>query len=252
MKRLTLRDVDLSWERQYLRRSNWGSFPDILIHSSESAAKRHSLYSDAKAGDVIAAEGLVEDLISPQMIFALKEQIGTRNPFLVPVHALEAEGMNVIPRVFAKALARFLSLDVYSGIIQINRVSHTSASGNHRLAFPAVFDGSVISESFVMVDDFVGQGGTLANLKGFIENSGGMVIAATTLTGRADSAKLNLEKDTLTNLRSKHGKHLEEWWIDTFGFGLEKLTESEARYLRRIDDTDSISARLVAARGAGN
>ena len=36
-----------------------------------------------------------------------------------------------------------------------------------------------------MVDDFVGMGGTLANLRGYIETHGGTVLAAIALTGKA-------------------------------------------------------------------
>lgn len=100
--------------------------------------------------------------------------VGSLRPFLLPVHALETEGMNVIPRVFARALSRMLDLPVASGVIQINRVTHTGATGYHRLAFPAIFEGKVVSGSYLLVDDFIGQGGTLANLRGFVEAHGGL------------------------------------------------------------------------------
>ena len=63
-----------------------------------------------------------------------------------------------------------------------------------------------------MVDDFVGQGGTLANLRGWIEAHGGTVIGAVGLTGKHYSAKLNPSKEQLHELRQKHGRNLEEWW----------------------------------------
>jgi adenine/guanine phosphoribosyltransferase-like PRPP-binding protein len=44
------------------------------------------------------------------------------------------------------------------------------------------------------VDDFVGQGGTLANLIGFIKSLGGHVVGATALTGKPYSAKLAPEE----------------------------------------------------------
>ena len=85
-------------------------------------------------------------------------------------------------------------------------------------------------------------------IKGFLESRGAQVIGATTLTGKAYSAKLKLSTDTLLTLREKHGNELEQWWIDTFGYGFERLTESEARYLARADDAHSIAARIIAAR----
>ena len=52
---------------------------------------------------------------------------------------------------------------------------------------------------------------------------------ASTLTGKPYSAKLSLEQATLIALRDKHGDKLESWWKETFGYGFEFLTESEAR-----------------------
>ena len=175
---------------------------------------------------------------------------GTLQPFLLPVHALETEGMNVIPRVFARALSHLLDLPVFSGIIQINRVTHTGASGYHRLAFPAIFGGEVAAARYLLVDDFIGQGGTLANLRGFVEANGGTVVGATALTGKSYSAKLRPDELTLVELRKKHGEQLEKWWVTTFGYGFERLTQSEARYLTRVDDANAIPERLTLARRA--
>jgi hypothetical protein len=43
--------VDLGEVREYLRRTNWHSFPDVVILADVPAAKRHPLFSAAKAGD---------------------------------------------------------------------------------------------------------------------------------------------------------------------------------------------------------
>jgi hypoxanthine-guanine phosphoribosyltransferase len=112
--------------------------------------------------------------------------------------------------------------------------------------FPDVIVHAKEPEYF-LVDDFIGQGGTLANLRGFVESQGAKVIGATALTGKGYSAKLNLSEETLRGLKGKQGIELEQWWIATFGYGFERLTESEARYLTRADDAHSISARVVAA-----
>jgi hypothetical protein len=72
------------------------------------------------------------------------------------------------------------------------------------------------------------------------------VALATTLTGDAYSAKLSLSTQTLA-LRAKH-EQLEDWFRKTFGYGFEQLTESEARYLTRAEDADTIRNRIAAAR----
>ena len=97
------------------------------------------------------------------------------------------------------------------------------------------------------MDDFVGQGGTLANLRGLIVAGGANVSGAITLTGKAYSAKMALDPDTLQQLRKKHGPELEIWWQEAFGYGFDLLTESEARYLVRAEDPDTIRMRILEA-----
>jgi len=127
-------------------------------------------------------------------------------------------------------------------------VNHTGASGWERMVRPALFDGAVVPErDYVLVDDFVGQGGTLANLRGYMVHGGARVLGAVTLTGRADSATLALQPDTLAALREKHGEQIETWWQGIFGYRFDCLTESEARYLLRVENADTIRARIFAA-----
>jgi hypothetical protein len=97
----------------------------------------------------------------------------------------------------------------------------------------------------LVVDDFVGQGGTLANLKGHIESNGGVVIGATALTGKPFSAVLSPTQEQLTALREKHGQNLETWWHERVGYGFDCLTQSEARYLEHSPDVDTIRSRLI-------
>ena len=127
--------------KAHLRRSDWRLFPDVVIHAEESAVKKHALYPAAKGGEVAAAERLLLERISLNAIVTLCEIIGREPVRLLPVHALEAEGLNVIPRVMAQTIGRMLALPVETGILQINQVRHTGASGYHRLASPALFAG---------------------------------------------------------------------------------------------------------------
>lgn len=232
-------------------RTPWNDFPAALIHAPESVVKQHPDYAAAKAGDVAAAVRLVADTLDESAVARLRELAGNAVPRLVGVHAVEGQSVNVIPVALAATLAQHLAWPVETGIIQINRAGHTGADGYHRLATPALFGGKVDSgASYVLVDDFLGQGGTLANLRGHIEDSGGSVVAATVLTGKPYSATLKASSTTLEKLREKHGK-LEDWWRQRYGYGFELLTESEARYLERSPDADAIRARLLAASPAG-
>jgi hypothetical protein len=174
--------------------------------------------------------------------------LDARRAELVSVHALETEGVNEIPAALAKLLSVWLGLPSNESVVQSNTVGHTGASGYHRLANQALFFGAVLPEQhYLIVDDFVGQGGTLANLIGFIKSQGGHVVGATALTGKPYSAKLAPDEKQIQALRDKYGQEFEEWWRQRFGFGFTELTRSEARYLENSPDAHTVRDRLVAA-----
>lgn len=234
-------------------RTNWGSFPDVVIHAEESAVKKHPAYASAKAGDSDAAFALVSDTLATQAVAAVLEIASGRQPLLASAHAFERTGVNAIPEALADELAKRTGFPVDTSIVQVNVVGHTGADGYTRLSRQALFDGEVATgRDYLLVDDFIGQGGTLANLKGFIETHGGRVIGATVLTGKPYSAKLSPTDEQLASLRAKHGQALEIWWRQRFGHGFDCLTQSEARYLERSPDADTIRDRLVAAEQAGD
>jgi len=161
---------------------------------------------------------------------------------------MREKGVNAIPEAMAEVLGSCLSWNVEHQVVQTNIVSHTKADGFSRLAKQAAFEGDVESgHSYLLVDDFIGQGGTLANLRGWIIKRGGRVVGATVLTGKHYSAKLALEKTQIHELENIHGQKLRQWWINRFGFDYDCLTSSEARYLIRTPSADRIRNRIVAA-----
>ena len=231
-------------------------FPDVVIHAEELNVKRHEHYQAAKAGNIGAAERLVAACENIDCVDRIAALFGGRAVEIVPVHALESTGVNEIPAALAaslvKRLAHQMELRVSGTITQLNSVGHTGASGYQRLAHQARFDGNVTSGwCYFLVDDFVGQGGTLANLIGFIHSRGGQVVGATVLTGKPHSAKLAPDEMLIQALRNRHGNQFEEWWQDRFGFDFSRLTRSEARYLEKSPDADTIRDRLAAAGFAG-
>jgi len=230
-------------------RTLWGSFPDVLIHANESAVKQHPAYKAAKEGDGTAAMALIRDTMNTNCNRELVQRLTGEAPTLVSAHAYERNAVNAIPEVFADLLGQALHWPVDHGIYQANVVFHTGADGFSRLARQARFDGTVIPGcDYVLVDDFIGMGGTLANMKGYIESQGGRVLAAVCLTGKPHSAKLALSPERLSELRGIHGTELENWWIEQFAHAFDALTESEARYLARTEGPDTIRSRIAAAK----
>ena len=73
---------------------------------------------------------------------------------------------------------------------------------------------------------------------------------AIALTGMGYSAKIALTDEQLSRLRKRFGS-LKPWWRDTFGYGFEGFTQSEARFvlnLRGQPTADALRARVDAAR----
>ena len=163
-------------------------FPDVVIHQPHASpirASQHPDFAAAKAGDPEAAARFVDDLIEPAKLEQLRTLIGHRQPTVVAVHAEEASGRNAIPERYAYVLARDLGLNLDEDIVQANRPQRTGQRGEYRLSVRAEFDGPVQSgQYYLIVDDNVTQGGTLADLRAYIESRGGRVIGATTCRER--------------------------------------------------------------------
>ena len=230
-------------------RSPLYNVPDVVILADVKAAQNDPNYTAAKGGDELHAAGLIKNLIGPDQVATVRWLLDGRQPILSPVHAIETTGVNEIPIALAESLAEALALQVELSVIQDNTVGHTGADGWHRLANAPIFGGVVVSEAeYLLVDDFIGQGGTLANLRGYIESKGGRVLGAVTLTGKPYSARLAPDRLLIEALRAKHGKNLEDWWQEQFGYGFDCLTHSEARYLERVSDVDAIRTRVLEAR----
>ena len=233
-------------------------FPDVVVHTSVAERDAHLGYAQAKAGDPDAAFELAFDLLNDAAVDHLRAFLTDSSAWLLPVVADETLGFNAIPDAMAQILARDLDLSVVENgeIIQTNKVGHTRAKAFQRLVTPAYFEGAVEpGANYLLVDDHVGLGGTLANLRGHIELNGGHVIGMTALTESRDGRRICLRAATFDMLWDKHGEALDQLWQDQFGYGIGCLTEVEGQVLCRQPSVDAIKNFLaqaaVEARGRG-
>lgn len=230
-------------------RSDWGDFPDVVIATPIGTAKNHADYDAAKAGDVEAAVRVVRDIVPDGTVEQLREQLGDRKPIVVPVAAEEATGRNKLPLAYADLIAERLGLETTGEIVQAVRAHHTNARAFHRIGIQPTFEGPVIEgQEYLIVDDTVTMGGTLANLRGHIEANGGRVTLASVLTGYDTGGTLPVQPDTLRKLQEKHGEALERYWQREYGFSLGQLTEGEAVHLVKAPSIDAIRDRIAEAR----
>ncbi len=230
-------------------RAEWNDFPDLLILKDEPLVKQNLLYAAAKAGDAIAAGTMVEAMLTPadrsRIQQFIRENTEDENLRLAAVHAYE-KNLNAIPAALMRVIGEYFEIASAENLRQSNIVSHTGAGGFGRLARQALFVGEVEKgANYILIDDFVGQGGTIANLRGYILKNGGHVAAAIVLTGKPYSAKITPSAEQLKELNEKHGQTLERWWREYFGHTFDRLTQSEARYLTRSPNVDRIRERII-------
>ncbi|PPQ31858.1 hypothetical protein [Rhodopila globiformis] len=234
----------------FIPRTPWpADFPEVAIHSVQKIRDSHPFYAAAKSGDPVAAKALVMDLLAMDAADRLGRLLAGRRPLVLAVTADEVTGFNVIPDAMAQALAAELGLAAAAGcVVQSTKVGHTKASGWHRLVTPPLFTGDVVAGAdYRLVDDHVGFGGTLANLRGFVEHHGGHVPGMTTLTETREARHSAVRQDVPDVLSNKHGYELEQFWRAEFGHGTECLTNIEAGYLCRVESVAAIKDRMAEA-----
>ena len=207
---------------------------DVMVHTTlATMRKKHGeLHDRAKAGDVEAALELVAAVVKPEKVKALAEtHPDARVAF---VHAEEATGRNAIPKAYAECL-EYHGLQL-ADIEQINKPAHTGSDRVGRFFRRARFDGEVeAGREYILVDDHVTMGGTLRDLKDYIESKGGKVVAVSTLTASAGSTKLRPTEEQIRQLNEKGitNEQLERAGIaDSF----DGLTRSEAREILVLAD----------------
>ncbi|WP_164170911.1 PLxRFG domain-containing protein [Stenotrophomonas maltophilia] len=238
-------------------RRGWDAdFPDVVTAHRPGRLSGHADYAAAKAGDDTAALRVARDVITSKFVENVRAALpeGSK-PLVVAVQSQEASGNNRIPRMAAEVLAQRLGLQVSEDIVQAARVNRSAGDALHRLANQPPFTGKVEKgHDYVLIDDTLTQGGTLAQLKTHIEDNGGKVVLATALTGKDYSRKIALNSQSLADVRERFGS-IEPWWRDQFGYGFEGLTESEARAILTLDkgrlDADALRDRVAEGRVPG-
>lgn len=224
------------------------ALPEAIIGHPLGDLTNHPDYQAAKGGDPLAAARLADAMVNPELVAQVREQIGEKQPSIVPVLAIEQAGRNKIPLAVALKLGHELSLDVSTDIIQTVKANRSAASGLDRVFIASEFAGEVQSGAdYLIVDDTLTQGGTFAALADHITRQGGNVIATVALTGKNYSRTLTLSDETLQKVRERLGD-LEPDFREATGHGFDALTESEARTLATWKPLDAVRSRIAQER----
>lgn len=218
--------------------------PPMSVFSDAAELKKHKDYAAAKSGDVDAAIRLVRDLVDANMLSEAKRRFDSGTVFVAPM-AMEQSGENAIPRVLAERLAQHVGGRVHDGIVQVNRVFHTGANAMERLVARPRFDGPVeASEKYVIVDDVITLGGTLAEMANHIQKRGGKVVGVVTLANASRSGRMAPSEKIVRDLERRFGDEIRK----IFGVEPDALTADEAGYLIGFRDADALRSRAAKAR----
>lgn len=224
------------------------SIPDVIIPFELGQLTEHPEYSKAKSGDTVAAVRVAKDMITDELAERVSELLESENGLMLPVLADEMQGKNKIPLAIAKVLQAKTGVAVSLDTYQVSKVGRTGLSGLDRIfAIPEFDGGEMTGKSFLLIDDTLTQGGTLAALASHIQQNGGRVIGGLALTGKQYSARLISNNNTINQIRNKYGD-LENDFLQATGYGFKALTNSEARYLANYKPSKDIRARILKER----
>lgn len=230
-------------------RAPWNDFPPLIRNGTLEELKNSENYQAAKAGDSKAALSLVQSLLNEQTVADIQKMVGGRDPVIVAVRAEESAGRNKIPFMMARALSSQTGWQVDTKLFQANFAGRTGTDTVYRLANPPIFRGDVqAGRDYLIVDDNSTMGGTIASLRGYIENRGGHVIGAAVMSARETGLDIVPTQKQLDDIQRKHGDAPNDYWTNTFGYGIDRLTRGEAGTIRTSPSFDRLRSGIDAAR----
>lgn len=216
------------------------NFPRVPSLTTRTYVEKnyHDLFVRGKAGSLSAAVELVNKIVErPKSLETVKALAAAHpNAVYIPVIGVEASGENAIPYALARVLSQRTPLDYTASVRMIDKPHHTGKDRLYRLQHHAFFKGPVMrGREYIIVDDHITSGATIRDLKNYITERGGKVVAATTLTFSRYSAILSISDESKLKLRQS-GITDELLRRKGIAYGIEDLTESEAQFLYRVSD----------------
>lgn len=241
-------------------------FPDVIAHASvaqiyAAASKGQPLdargcspaYVAAKAGDAEAATRVVASVLRTALLQDLARAFPSAT--VVYAKAVEAAGVNKLPHAYAVAIRRTTGLP-FVDVTQTNIVSHTGAGALHRLLTSPRFVGEVEpGREYIIIDDVITTGSTLASLRIFLESRGASVVAASSLAcadkvGDSDSATLALSMETRQRIEGLLDVRQLNVLLREHGIAEDyrELSNSQGRYLARHSSVDALRDQIARER----
>lgn len=243
------------WER---------NFPDAFVNvpwhsprSGVSTLKGHPLYDAAKGQrDVEAALQIVSDLAERRCIYGLADlsEEARQAPTLIAPSCQPGDSNNALAIGYAEWLSHEMGWPVETRVFQEKSISRDKNSNWVRLANRCEFYGEIDkSAAYVIVDDVITTGGTLADLRAFIMRKGGRVIGMSAIAARdGEWQRIRLDDVTRAELERTHGGDISEFCRQYFGFSHECFTDNEARAVIGSSGYVDLRKKILRARNSKN
>jgi hypothetical protein len=245
-------------------REPWGQPGDksVFVHCGLAQLKGKTLpgdqrkqgaaqYRSAKRdSDFHAAGAIVRRCVNDETMDRIVDAVWTAGeaPTIVPPHPPffdgEADGHralsqryppNALPDAYVAHLENVLGGTVDTDIVQAARVGRTELKQFPRFLWQPRFEGGVRAGApYIVADDVMTMGGTLAALRSHIVKGGGRVIAVTALAhAEGFDQPFAVREQTLSQLLDLYGNGLSELWKERIGHDPRFLTENEGQSLVR-------------------
>ena len=233
-------------------------FPPAFVHGAWNGAngclKDHADWAAAKTeADEEAAIRIVRETMQEAMLEGIFDACvaeGERPPLVVAPALTLAERSNALAIAYGTELAFEMGWEYADRIFQVKTIKRDQRKTWFRLKNQPQFCGYVEpGRRYVLVDDVLTMGGTLASLRGFIENQGGVVICMSALAGgnAGGRTRISLAPPTLLRLTDAHDGRLRDLVRKEIGFGIDCLTEPEGQFLLARPSYDACRKGLHGA-----
>jgi len=138
-------------------------------------------------------------------------------------------------------------LPLEEGIGQSNVSGHTNKGTFERLLSRANFTGKVEpGQKYIIVDDAISSGGTISELRHYVENNGGKVVAVTGLTDGKYATRIPIRPETIKAIEGRFGREQTEKILQDFDIAgnLEALTERGGRHILSYPRLNDLRVRI--------
>jgi hypothetical protein len=149
----------------------------------------------------------------------------------------------------AEVLLKYSVLPVNRSLIEIQEAGRTGKNAITKFVDQPTFAGEIkLGQEYILVDDAIAQGDTIAELRHFVENTGGKVVDVHGFAAAQFSQPLVPRASTIDKIEEKFGREEAQKAIQDLDVAgsLEALTEREARYLLSFGSIDTLRDRAAA------